>query len=435
MNFETVKTYILYILVGISLILTFSLWNYQPIDDPLDNNEPLLDENEFSLGGKEHSKKELITPSNIIFEKNNYYYGFKDPLDTQSLYREMQSWNLNDIRETEANGRPNDNNLVEIKYPLPLPVSILPSLFSVDIEEERLPEWSFQQVYITFESNQMLTIQFISIDGRDQVKFNVTNAEKYDLLWDYLVNFNGLVEYMVFEDSENPIYIPYNEVTLARQKLGFDTVDPLLLVNALFTSPDEVVKNPSRDNGDYYQDGVRTMRVSQDEISMEYTNPQQSSYDPVTADQLIDKSITRINEFKGWINNFQVDSIDTLENTIRYQMFFRGYPIYETSMLNIIEQQWRNNSLFQYSSPLFYITSSFEEENVQLDSGRDISYAIKSEYDLEKVQDIRVGYSIENIDSFSSLNSLKLVPSWYLKYNGYWQKISVEEINFNKGVS
>ncbi|MUK88164.1 hypothetical protein GMD78_07120 [Ornithinibacillus sp. L9] len=433
MKFETIKTYVLFLLIGISLLLTFSLWSNELDGDYLSSD--VLNEEDFNLGGKELSKREIITPSNIIFEKYHHYYGFSHPQDSLALYRDMQSWVLYDYREAEANGRPNDNNQVEIIFPMELPMEIVPSLFKLndDDDEDLMPSWSFQRAFITFESSKTLTIQFLSVDGREQVKFDINSPTKHDMLMDYITNLEGLIEYTVLQEKEMPIYFPNGELTMSTRSYAFDTVDSLKLVNALFTNPKEVITNP-RGSETYYQDGQRTMMISEDKRSMEYTNPQETSYDIISPIELLDNSITNINEYKGWINNYRLQSINTAENIIRYQMYVDAYPVFDhNSVLNIIEQQWRNNGLYQYSSPLISLNNSYPSlEEVTLPSGREISHAIKSndKYNLDDIRDIQIGYRIYVTEK----TIVKLEPAWFIDINGRWEEVSIDDTH-SKGVS
>ncbi|SET24700.1 Two-component signal transduction system YycFG, regulatory protein YycH [Oceanobacillus limi] len=433
MKLETIKTYTLIILVGISFIFTFSLWNYQPKGEHLASD--FVSEADFNLGGTERSKKELIAPSSIIFEKYNHFYSFSDPSEKNALYEDIQSWNLFDYRETEADGRPNDNHQVEIIYPLELPMNIVPSLFTVNDGVDEMPSWSFQRVFITYENNRNLTLQFLSIDGRQQVKFTVNNTAKHELIWDYNLNLEGLDEYIEFDGSDNPIYIPQDEVAINEQTLIYQRVEPELMVNALFNNPKEVILN-QRGNESFYQDGIRTMAVSENKRMMEYTNPQEPSPDIVTPMELVENSISHLNQYKGWINDYQLESIDTKENKLRYQMHYNNYPVFDMDDLDIIEQQWRDNELFQYKTSLISIARDSYTSELMIESGKDISAILKnsSEIDTGKVLDIRVGY--EFIDtSDGNADKLTLKPAWFMNYEGSWRKINVDEITHNKGVS
>ena len=84
MKLETFKTIILTILVGISLLLTFSLWNYQPNYDPLYPTSSNY-VNEVDAGGIEETKRSIIEPINIVFHYDGETYGFEKRGELQFL--------------------------------------------------------------------------------------------------------------------------------------------------------------------------------------------------------------------------------------------------------------------------------------------------------------------------------------------------------------
>src|SRR5699024_10519433 len=127
MNYETVKSFVLVVLVGISLLLSFILWSYQP------NYDYFYDEsyvNEVDVGGMEKTKNELFEPVKIIFKNEDWIRSFKDPQRMHNLYKDMASWVMYDFKVSEANGRPDDNRYVEVIFSNDISSSLLTNLFT-----------------------------------------------------------------------------------------------------------------------------------------------------------------------------------------------------------------------------------------------------------------------------------------------------------------
>src|SRR5690625_891410 len=113
MKFESVKTFILTILVGLSLLLTFGLWTYQPEHELLNDTSYI---NEVDIGGIEEAKKDIIEPNHIIFHKDQRYFGYEDPINRQNLYKDIQSWTLYKLHISEDNGDPEHIYQVEVFF-------------------------------------------------------------------------------------------------------------------------------------------------------------------------------------------------------------------------------------------------------------------------------------------------------------------------------
>src|SRR5690625_6624366 len=92
MKLEVIKTYILTILVLVSVLLTFAIWNYQPNYEFLYNNETEY-VNEVDLGGADDKvKRDVIVPTSIIFHHDSNDFGFTNPRDQHLFYEDMAEW-------------------------------------------------------------------------------------------------------------------------------------------------------------------------------------------------------------------------------------------------------------------------------------------------------------------------------------------------------
>src|SRR5690625_6489650 len=92
-------------------------------------------------------------------------------------------------------------------------------------------------------------------------------------------------------------------------------------------------------------------------------------------------------------------------------MRYEGYPVYNNSGLSIIEQSWRNQELHQYRRPLFSLNNSLGGDVVNLRSGSNVIHYLENnaKYEMEKVNDIQVGYHLKYLDN--ATHSLTLEPA------------------------
>lgn len=431
MNYEIIKTYILTFLVLTSFLLTFALWNYKPNLEPLYGNSEVA--NEVDLGGKEEMKRSLIQPSTIVFKNEEQYYSFQSPLEGKRFYQEMQDWLLSNYQVTEAAGRPQNDYQLEIVFPNALPIEIIRNLFVIN-EEEHLPNWSFQRMFILLnEETSILQLMFLSIDGQQELTYNVSQPEAFSSLWSYFENPEDLIEYDEIGPPAAPVYFPKDKIEMRTHSLAIKSIDETLLIDGLFNTPSLISTNYS---SSYFTDGQRRLSVLQDGKTMEFINPIHSTEREKDAIDLLDLSLMNINDHKGWTNDFHLVDINLFEEVIRYRMYHDGYPIFSSSDLSIIEQVWRNNDLHLYRRPLFSISNLPGGRTVELPAGTEIANYLShhDNYQISNVRDIQVGYKITNFDDTSY--SLSLEPAWYMNYNGHWSEIRVNELDeFKRGGS
>src|SRR5690625_4359955 len=284
MNMETFKTFILIILVGLSLLLTVGLWNYQPDYDQYGAGLKYV--NEADLGGDETTKKQILKPSLIIFHTEEETFGFKDPQDMQQLYESMQKWEFSDQITKDHDELPKNGERIEIFFPTQLSMAILGHIFTLDDQEQSLPSWSFQRLVFVIDLRQTkVTAHFLSVDGRKQAVFSINESKAFAVLADHLQNKGALMPYISLENTKEPIYVPKEKVDVHERTLAVIRIEPNTLVDALFKDPSLVSPNVGEA---YYTDGQRGLRVLQNGNSAEYINPIHSNYDQMDLVSLLD---------------------------------------------------------------------------------------------------------------------------------------------------
>lgn len=421
MRLEKIKTFILIVLVGLSLLLTFGLWTYQPKNDLLYDTSYV---NEVDLGGTEETKRSIVEPNMLVFHRDGEYFSYNDPTDGQELYKDMQLWELQNLSITESNGVPVNDYQLELIFPDDIPVEMIPSLFTLESDEESLPGWSFRHVYITFNQGlSSLNIQFLSVDGRKQATAVIEDQDAYNQLWATISDPDDLTEYMLFESADTPIYLPKNELKMSKRSIAVEGIDPKEFVNALFSNPSLVSANYDEA---YYTDGQRGLSVLQDGRRMEFINPIHPNYEQMNVAELLDTSIESINEHKGWTDEFKLASIDADNNSLVYRMHYGGYPVFNHGGLSIIDQKWRNHELHQYRRPLFRLNNTLGGEDITLASGSEVIAYLEEEekFETSKIKNVQVGYHLSYSDNVSY--NLTLEPSWYVNYKGQWQEIELK---------
>lgn len=426
MKFETVKSIILFMLVGLSLLLTLGLWNNSPTYERLDDSSYL---NEVDVGGEKEPKREIIEPSEIIFSSNDQYFGFDKQKKQKRFYKEMNTWSMNNFVTGPYLGEPKSEYHINLYFPAPVPIEFLPNLFDYN-EEVFLPSWSFQKVYVTVNQNkQTLQLKFVSTDGVYEATTSVNDTKTYEQVKQYFLTGKDLANYESFNDGMKPIYVPENSIEMTRWSLTVNMIDELSFVEALFSNPSSVRKNTA---AGYYSDAQRGMRISNDRLNMQFINPIPSQEEQLDTAELLDRSITKINGHKGWTGDFNLYEVDTKNQTVRYRMFYEGFPILNDKNLATIEQRWRDNELYNYRRPLFELTSPLANDTVKMPSGQAILNALENDstYNKEEIGDIKLGYRLEYSESY---NAASLEPAWFMNYESGWIELQLDALLKKEG--
>lgn len=413
MNYETFKSFILFILVALSFFLSFLLWSYQP------NYEDFYDTSyvsEVDIGGEEKKKNELISPLHVIFHYDHSFLSYESMTEMKSFFEEMIEWTLYDIKETDYAGRPTgEESFVELIFPTNIPARLISTVFTLN-DEIYAPDWSFERMFLTFdEEHHSLIATFVSIDERKQIEATVEKSEAYEYVHSLLEN-DDFIRCMEFGDKERPIYLPVEETKWSRKTLVASTVNPDLFIDALFTNP-SLVKSNIREA--YFTDGQRGMRVLQDGLRIEYINPLQTQSEILDYEELFDRSVKHLNEHHGWTNDFLLDDMKGPTNYIRYRLYYDDMPVFNYAQLTTIEQKWNEQDLYEYNRPLIYIGNLLNTQDVELMSGEKIVQLLekKKDFQIEQIKNIQVGYLLTYLEDG---HSLTLDPHWFMLYQGEW---------------
>lgn len=449
MKIETVKSFTLIVLIGISILLSYTLWSYQPNSSSTIGGETV--NKEMDVGGlSDKRKRSMIKPSEMIFHTQDSNYGFINAADRDQLYEQMQNWVITNF---EANASEEAftiaNNGVELFFPDEIPIEMMNSLFSFGSDEVIFPSWSVNRIFISFlHESKSLQLEFISSENNRISRAVINDTESYELLLSMITDIDEekLQKYIAINQETTPIYIPAESVSLPTYSITPKDINPKLFVNILFSNPSVVRETNSETIGEAYFTDSRQLSVYSDRMRMEYVNHATLNMEEetfITEVDLLDRTIIDINSHYGWsrIEEYRLEDINSQINRVSFQMYYKGYPVFSNYRLSTIQQRWgylqNSMQLIEYNRPLFLFDSEFRLREVDdLQSGENVIAYLKNHTDitLENIQDIRIGYELIYKRDDPDSEFIELHPMWYKKENGIWQKINFDEDTSPKGV-
>ena len=445
MKLETVKSFVLVVLIGASLLLSYTLWSYQPNSDMTLGGE--IVDNEMNAGGfSDKTKRSMVKPMDIIFHSPNGYYGFIKATDRDTLYEQMQSWVVTNFSAGGVENYDTSEQGVELIFTDEIPMEIINSLFSFGTDDIVFPSWSMNRIFISFiDESKSLNVEFISSDKNNTATAVINDTASYDQLWTTLTSLDDeiLTEYVALNDDSSAIYIPAGKVSLPTYSITPADINPNLFVNILFPNPAVVRETNSQSIGETYFTDSRQMSVYNDRLRMEYVNHGVSTLDEqsfISETELLDRTITHINSHFGWTGDYRLEDINSQSNRVSFQKYYKGYPVFSNSKLSTIQQRWalqqNGLQLIEYDRPLFQFDYEFSGNGVKsLISGESLIDHLENSTDstLENIQDLKVGYELQYRDEENS-EYIQLDPAWYKKENNSWKKVVFDKHSSQKGV-
>lgn len=426
MKLEILKSVVLSVLILFSILLTVAIWNYQPNYNPLDS----AGHADPQLNGQEQTNKETIEPVKIVFHLDGEHYRLENYTKEDELYSNIQNLSLLDFESAAEAGGAIEGEHLEIYFPLSLSARVLGDLFI--IEEEDIPDFgTFNKISIPLEDEEQLSrVKFIDTETSEAFIAHTRKSDVDQIVSSY-TNKENLQEQMIFYGKNNfPIYLPAEEPEMYEVALSVfsfsdkSTLNPL--INVLFNDVRVLTEN-SIIGGEQYTDGMRQLRAYSN--YMEYIDPT-AEYKEMDQWSIIDQSMRFINDHLGWTTNgqdeYQLFDVNSRRNTVTYRMTYEDHPVFDKfNHLAAIRLTIHNQSVYEYSRPLFQLRDPLDTEPAEVGSGERVISLIEQNRELSAnvVEEIVIGYKL-----YDQQGAVQLVPTWYYKDNTGWKELPVPEV-------
>lgn len=438
---EKIKSILLFLLFGLSLLLTYQLWYGEMPAQLLEEDvyERLMVEEPRPL-------ENVIMPELIVSSVEGDTYVFKKGENGyESLWEEL-SFTLQQLSFYEAVEEampPADSNKVLTYYLQPeLPVG------------EGLP-WLGNAIYAELEMIELYT------DNANKwlVLSEAGNNHKTNLLLssDKAKRFNQLFDEALFENkarhtrltNENiamlsgydleisgSIYVPQESLYMDEVILKPEDLDHDLVLKTFFIDYNMARIIEEKDGGLIYTDGEKGLRLT--EFGLEYSSPRKETGSAtVTYPEALFNSSSLISYHGGWPEDLRLDelSLSGWGRTIHYNaewcMYYAGFPI-------LVKQPTK--ALFNDSGLIYYTRFIFAPDDVimvgegqktaamwydALEKAANLfkDQASESENVLH-LEEMRLGYVVTN-----SSGHYRGEPVWRIKISGETFTLQADQLN------
>ncbi|KMY55890.1 MULTISPECIES: YycH family regulatory protein [Bacillaceae] len=431
MKYENLKSIGLALLVAISIILTLSIWNYQP------NYETIKRDNIHEVSSISETKEasHLIKPSKVLFHKEDEHYGSTRDLETDEIMKEMQKWTFTNTVDVSSSLSPKEfeellhgENRLELIFSAFIPFYTMSTIIS--FEDDSVPNAVFDRIIITDvdTGEKRANVYFVStrehLVFRSQVSSQNLSAFKKQFIKD-AEKWEVYVEYPLAANEK--LFLPKEQPILSSYKYLPDDINIEDFKDLLFSDP-SLVKKGSKANGEEYTDGSTLMKVDYETKMIFYVNPAKESEinSPGSLHDLLDKSIKFINEHSGWTDQYRLFEANPGSSTVGYRLFKNGLPVFNKQGMAEIKQVWGQDKIYQYTRPYFTLDISLpsEGEEVTLPDSASVLEQVKKQpgFEPKLLEDMTVGYQL--LPDPQSSKILVLEPAWFYKYGGHWEYLS-----------
>ncbi|MDR7239103.1 YycH family regulatory protein [Neobacillus drentensis] len=432
MRYENIKSGILTFLVLVSILLTWSLWTYQPNYKTMENGSYVK---EVTVSEKQEVQK-IIRPDQVIYHVKGQHYGTNNTDEIEKVSKELSSWAFFDVKKY-TNEVKNIKDLThgsgntEIIFPGEVPIELYRSV--LNIEAKKIPSFNFNRIIINVENSNKENgiVYFVSTEDQQVYISHVSSANLTEFIRDYYKKAAHYPSYFAFEASEwRTIFLPETETEMTTYKYLPVTLDSEEFKDALFSDPSFVQKSSVPPVEEYTSDSSK-MTVNSESNVLRYVNPTveenyvNSSYD------LVKRSIDFVNEHGGWTDPYRYVYKNEFTHSVTFRLYnMEGYPVFNGNGISEINEVWGRDEINKYIRPniALELPLTTEMKKVTRPSGHDALKFIQNKKNFKPslLEEMVLGYSLERDTDANKL--IVLEPAWFYRYGKTWGQITMEDL-------
>lgn len=427
-HIEQIKSFVLFLLVILSLILTFSIWTYTPNYQPIEGSQV-----EQITVGEQKELHEVLKPYRILAHENDKLLGTIQSSQIDRIMKTMADLSASNLifmqsnlSEEEINSAIHTDKRMTLFFSYEVPMETFLSV--LEFSQNDLPETTFSHLIIDWsEYSKTNSIQFLFISEENRTLYSTDVAiSKNNFESTFMEVVNQSVPYTELERKNNlSLYVSTNPVEVPKFTYSINQVSPETFKDILFKDSNIVQKNIESNTSTKYTDGMAAMTSDASTRTINFVYPASESIDEIKPSVLFQDSFDFINDHGGLTGDYRYVYSNVFKHVTEYQLFAHDLPVFSQITSTRISTTWGDNQIFQYKRPSFILDTPFDISNQLLPSGAEVGEALPS---IEDINEIVLGYYLSQEEKNYNF-VYTLIPSWFtINNDGSWTRLTTESI-------
>ncbi|ECB9829248.1 transcriptional regulator [Listeria monocytogenes] len=421
------RSFVLTILVVLSIVLSYFIWKGQPDYEAINVKEV-----EKTTIDKTMTTSQVFKPYKLAVNANESNYQSLDDDLLNELMAQGKAFSFSEV--VLANKKSSEdyeklihkNGTIEIIFPNNIPFSIFAQIFQ--IEGEGLESAFFNR--IVFDVNNTDTglhsVYFANDDQENIYQSSLQNKDIDKIEKIVKKNESKLTQNDKLISNKRNLFLSSEKTKLDRKKYIIDSLEINLFTSALFQDSGTV-----KSEGNTYTDGSSVIEMDTDNKVLEYVNPSQERTNPedlssVKRAGLIQDSFNFVNDHAGWTGDgaYYFTGYAGESATTNFSLFIDNLQVYNENGMADISVTEGLEAVYKYMRPFFRLDTDVpgEKKEVTLSSSYSVYNALAQNPNVkaEEIEDIVPGYHMTRSESSGMNRLVTLEPTWLYKYHDKW---------------
>lgn len=427
---EPIKSFLLFSLVILSLLLTIMIWNYKP-NHQFINNTPA---EEVSIGPQK-SVQDVMKPYRVLFRNNDEFRGTVSVSYIDEVYEHLANWKATDLTLLnnslsieKINELMQINNRMMLFFDGEVPLHVFMEILS--FENQELPQISFDRLIIDWNDlakDRKLNILLLNTKNHTLYRTSI-EAQNENVFKDALVEpINSSSEYMEYlVKNQLSIYSTKNQIESVKYMYYVDELSTDQFKEVLFEDPGIVMKTEGSPTSEKYMDSMSFMTVDTRSKILNYVYPASEGFAEILPSNLVKDSFNFINDHGGFNSDFRISTINKDQHIVEYRYYYQGFPVFSAETITKLTTTWGDKQIYKYRRP-YYVLEVGEMEIKELPSGEVVmNHLVENrQYDFTDVNDLILGYYLQQS---SDLRVFEMSPSWFVITETGWDRIDLSKL-------
>lgn len=428
---EQIKSGALFLLILLSLALTFTIWTFTPSHETIEPSttvdEPIADTK---------NTEEIVRPVKLLFHNEDAVTGTTDQGDVQLLLDALEQWQIEDLRIVQEETTPDtmesymhSSNRAVVYYPGLVPFPVFDTM--TNIVDTTIPESSFDRIIIEWDApaNDQPALYFVNTVSGRIYKATIPAQSLRQFQMDILTEATEYETYITNEEIGTlPIYVQETEAEKESINYLLEETPTAQFAEALLDGP-SLALSADLTTQEYIDDSGALMRENSSTKSISYIQPRAETSDPAIPSDLLFDSLSYVNGHGGWTDRYIYAGMNTVSQHIRYQLYLADLPVFSSTTSAALDLTWGidegEETPYSYNRPVYQLDSELERNTVVIASGENVLEAIaqNSNEDLSTITDITPAYKLTRSEERLLIT---FEPAWYFKADGVWTELTSE---------
>ncbi|MBC1980345.1 transcriptional regulator [Listeria welshimeri] len=421
------RSFLLTILVILSIVLSYYIWKGQPDYEAINVKEV-----EKTTIDKTMTTSQVFKPYKLVVNSNeNNYQSLNESLLNEIMaqgkafsFSEVVLANKKNSEEYEK--VVHKNGTIEIVFPNNIPFSIFSQIFQV--EGDGIESAFFNRIVFDINNTDtgLHSVYFANDDQENIYQSSLQNKDIDKIEKIIKKNQNKLTQNNKLILNKRNMFLSSEETKLNRKKYIIDSLEINLFTSALFQDSGTV-----KSEGNTYTDGSSVIEMDTDNKVLEYVNPSQERTNPEDLSSakragLIQDSFNFINDHAGWTGDgsYYFTGYTGESATTNFSLFIDNLQVYNENGMADISVTEGLEAVYKYMRPFFRLDTDVpgEKKEVTLPSSYSVYKQLSANPNVkaEEIEDIVLGYHMTRSESSGMNRIVTLEPTWLYKYHDKW---------------